>query len=526
MPLSLSRRLFPALTLIVLLAALMPWAVSVLRTPLHSDLAWLYEAFARLAAGQGLVDSIFEPNPPLSLFTYALPYYLSALTGLPSWITIFAYVMGLLAFAAIAVKYVVTRLTDSESYAPWLVTASFIVSQSIMTNMLYGERDHIIAIMLVPFVLLQYALNRGIDIPKRWQWSVFLIGAVAILLKPHHGLIPFIMIVWRMMKQKNINFLRNADFLSLAIMVLAYGALLCCGFADYRQIIFPDVVRLYLKVLSPDILKQTALFLVPGIAVLLVVHMLRYRIRHADLISFMVICAMVSLIPYYVQGKGFFYHLFPAFGFFVPAFFLLLAGLLQNEAKNTRLTLAMSLTALLGISYTIFPLNMKLPSYADYEQMPLTKLIAANCEGIPQSDCRFMMFNDSMGIVHETAYVMGITHAARFPSYWFLPTLLKMDRDMPGSADLQRMAYAERAAGDLARYQPQTLIIGRFQQHGDTFFDYAAYWAVSDQFRTEWEKYEHTGTIDIAYGDYYPGTIAGRSKPVTYDVYRRRSGPD
>lgn len=523
MPLTLSRRLFPAFILIVLLAALVPWAASVLRTPLHSDLVWLYEAFARLASGQNLADSIFEPNPPLSLFTYALPYYMTAITGLPVWMTIFVYIMGLLAGAAIVVKYVVTRLTDSDSYAPLLTAASFVVSQSIMTNMLYGERDHIIAIMLVPFVLMQYALNKGLNIPKRWQWSLFLLGAIAILLKPHHGLIPFFMIVWRMCKQKNIGFMRDADFLSLTIMVLAYGALLCFGFTDYRQIIFPDVVSLYLTTINPDILKYTGMLLLPGLAVLIVAHVMRYRIRHADLVIFMAICAMASLIPYFVQGKGFFYHLFPAMGFFVPSFFLLLAGLLERELKSTKATLVLSIMALLGISYVIFPLNMKLPSYKDYEQMPLTKLIAANCEGVAKSDCSFMMFNDSMGIVHETAYVMGITHATRFPSYWFLPALLKMDREMPGSADMFRMAYAERAAADLARYQPQTLIIGRFEQQGDKFFDYAAYWAVSPLFRAEWEKYEHTGTIDIAYNDYYPGTIAAQGKPVTYDVYRRKA---
>ncbi len=132
MPAHIIRRLFPAFITIALIAALVPWAVSILRTPLHSDLVWLYEGFVRLISGQTMAESIFEPNPPLSLFTYAVPYGISALTGLAPHITIFVYVMTLLAMAAAVVKYVVTKITGSESFAPFLVTAAFVISQSIV----------------------------------------------------------------------------------------------------------------------------------------------------------------------------------------------------------------------------------------------------------------------------------------------------------------------------------------------------------------------------------------------------------
>lgn len=519
------RPIFPIFILFALIVTLLPWAVSILRTPLHSDLVWLYEGFVRLAAGQSMADSIFEPNPPLSLFTYALPYYLTALTGWPSWITIFVYVMGLLALGAGVVRYVVARLAGPDSCAPWLVMAAYVVSQSIMTTTLYGERDHLIGIVLLPFVLLQYALNRDVQIPKILQWPVFLAGAVIILLKPHHGLVPFCLIAYRMLKQKNLRFMRDADFLALSSAVLAYGALLCFGFTDYRHIIFLDVVQLYLTNLSPEILKNTGMLLVPGLVVLAAGYMLRYRIRQGELASFLALCAILSLVPYYVQGKGFFYHLFPAFAFFTPAFFLLLAGLLEREVKNVRITFLLSFTALLGMAYAIFPANMKLPTYHDYFEKPLTKIIAENCRNVP--DCSFFMFNDTMGITHETAYVTGYTHASRFPSYWFLPEMLKQEKAVPGSTDTVRMAYATRIAEDLAHYKPQTLVIGRFQpQEGDSFFDFAAWWAVSSMFRDEWEKYEHTGELAIAYKDYYPGTIAARDLPITYDIYRRKAGGD
>ena len=522
MPAQIIHRLFPAFITLTLIAILIPWAVSVLRTPLHSDLVWLYEGFVRLMSGQAMAQSIFEPNPPLSLFTYAIPYGLSALTGLPSYITIFVYVMAMLGAAAVVVKYVVTKITGPNSFAPLLVTSAFVISQSIMTTSLYGERDHLIAIALVPFVLMQYALTKGLVIPQKLQWPIFLIGAVVILLKPHHGLIPFFMIIHRMLRQNNLRFLHDADFLSLAFVTLTYVVLLFFCFVDYRVIIFPDVLRLYLPNHRADILKQTGILLIPGVIVLAVARLMRYKIRHSELTMLLAICALACLIPYVVQGKGFFYHLFPALGFFIPAAFMLLAGLLEKEIGNMRLTLTFMLAALLGLSYTIFPLNLNLPDYKAYRAMPLTKIVTDNCRGVP--DCSFMMFNDTMGIIHETAYVTGLTHGSRFPSYWFLPEMRRMDYKKPGSASMLRAGYATRIAEDLEHYKPQTLVIGRFDVHDNAFFDFAAYWAVSKLFRDAWEKYEHVGTIEISYADYYPGTIAAQEKPVTYDLYRRHQG--
>ena len=389
-----------------------------------------------------------------------------------------------------------------------------------MTTAMFGERDHLIGIALVPFVLMQYALTKNMIIPKKIQWSVFLIGALIILLKPHHGLIPFCMIVHRLIVQKNLRVFRDADFIALTVTVLSYVALLFLAFTDYRTVIFPDVVKLYLSKINPDTFKITGFLIIPGIVVLGIAHILRHKIRYADLIIFLSLCACASLIPYAVQAKGFFYHLFPAFGFFIPAAFLLLAAVLEKEIKATRMITVLTMAALIGMAYTIFPLNLKLPTYADYRVMPLTRTITDNCRGV--ENCSFLMFNDTMGITQETAYVTGFTHASRFPSFWFLPEMRRMDYKVPGSAAKLHAAYAERVGEDLERYKPQTLVIGRFDVRDNSFFDFAAYWAVSKKFRAEWENYQHTGMMNIAYSDYYPGTIAANDKSVAYDVYRRR----
>ncbi|QQG36569.1 MAG: hypothetical protein HYS17_01920 [Micavibrio aeruginosavorus] len=508
----------PALCMLSVLIVLIPWGKSLLRTPLHSDLVWLYEAFARWIGGATMTGSVFEPNPPLSLFSYALPYVLSSLTGVEAHYTIFIYVMALLALSALATGYVVMKLTRGDQAATALVVAAFLLSQTVMTNALYGERDHLVALGLVPFVLLQYALNRGIRIAAYWRWPVFILGAFLILLKPHHGLIPFLMVLdglrrnpgWR-------NFLR-ADFISLSALVLAYAVLLYFVFPDYIQVIFPDVWQLYLSQREARLPEVTGYLFIPAGGLLFSAVCLRYRACHPGLVLLLGVASVLSLIPYLVQGKGFYYHLFPALGFFIPGLTLLLFEWLAYEGKRRTFAAGLSITALTGLALMIFPANGALPDYRAYRDMPLTQRVRAACEN--RTGCSFFMFNDTMGIVHETAYVTGIRHGSRFPSFWFLPEMLKHDRISPEDSEILRLSYGGRIAEDLERYKPPILIIGRFSITGQGFFDFGAYWAVSDSFRTAWERYRHDGTIKISYGDYYPGTLVKDSPPVTYDIYR------
>lgn len=515
---TIRRHFPPALFLLPVLFALFPWAHGLLRTPLHSDLVWLYEAFARWVGGGSMSQTIFEPNPPLSLFTYALPYALSSLTGIEAHYSIFIFVMTVLALSALASGYAVMKIARGDQTATVLIVSAIILSQTLMTNALYGERDHLVALGLIPFVLFQYGLNRGFNIPARWLWPVFMIGALLILLKPHHGLIPFLLVLDGIRRNKSLRGLLRADTVSLTVAVLSYAALLYFVFPDYMTIIFPDVWQLYLSQREEGLFKIAGLLCVPAGIILFLAIRLRYRIRHADLAILLAAAALLSLVPYYVQGKGFYYHLFPVTGFFVPALSLLLSEWLAYESKHRAVAAGLSVMALTGLVLAIFPVNKALPDYRAYRDMPLTQLVSATCEG--KKACSFFMFNDSMGIVHETAYVTGVTHGSRFPSFWFLPEMLEQDRFYLGNSEILRLSYGRRIAEDLERYEPSILFIGRFPVPGQDFFDFGAYWAVSDSFRAAWERYRHDGTIEISYGDYYPGTMVKDLPPITYDVYR------
>ncbi len=81
---------------------------------------------------------------------------------------------------------------------------------------------------------------------------------------------------------------------------------------------------------------------------------------------------------------------------------------------------------------------------------------------------------DNMGMVPQTAVYTGLTDASRFPSLWFLPSLLGYN-DRTAALTVTPNGYI---AEDLARWKPSVLLIqrkGYMHAPGKNDFDFVTY---------------------------------------------------
>lgn len=502
------------------------WAACILRTPPHSDVLWLIEGLSRWLSGYSSAAFIYEPNPPYNLFTYALPYFVSKATGLDMGIALFAYIMALLGVSGAMLAYGLSSILKLPQPATVLVVASYILALTVMTTSVYAEREHIIAMVIVPFALLQWGITQRVPLKAGIVWPFFLLGSLIIFMKPHHGLIPALMILHRLWLRRDLSLIKDPDFISLVFCSLIYVSVNVLLFPDYINIVLPEVLSLYVTTINTGVHQQAAMLAVPCVLVGLAGWILRNRYDAGLLILLLGAGALCSLVPFVVQQKGFFYHLLPMFAFFLPSAALCLAWFMEREVRLSK-AIAAALTTLMmvaGVLY-IFRPNFDLPTHDDYMSMPLTKLVQAGCLS-ETDDCRFLMFSDSMGIVHETAYETGYLHASRFPSFWFLPSILSLETTDPDRARILKNDYAERIAEDLEAFKPQTILIARLDLTGKGTFDFPAYWSVSPAFQRAWSAYRPEGSVEISYGDYYPGTLAVADAPLVFDIYRRNESKE
>jgi hypothetical protein len=233
--------------------------------------------------------------------------------------------------------------------------------------------------------------------------------------------------------------------------------------------------------------------------------------------------ALVALVPYFVQGKNFWYHLVPALAFYYCALALMAQSLLNPLLPRLPAALRVAqpfifTIALLAGAYAFMPVNTQFPTHAEMRALPLTQRVA-QCA----APCSFFMFNNNIGIIHPTAIYAGRDHASRFPGLWFLPGVLALDATQ--ARNYEREKYATMMAADLAQYKPRELFIGRFALDKTTpqvMFNPGAYLGTDPTFSEEWLRYRKTGeNITTTNADYYRGTALESDTPIIFDIYER-----
>jgi hypothetical protein len=371
-------------------------------------------------------------------------------------------------------------------------------------------------------------------INKALLFSVLFFGTLAVLVKPHYGLLPSVFLLHRMLKQRRLNIFSDPDFVFLAIGTLAYIAIVLVCFPGYVQAILPDALDLYLvhkdfpltmHFLQPHLVAYVALFMVE----LLMGDLDKRKKR---LVLFFYICALLSLVPMLVQMKGFYNHLVPAFSFFIVALSLSVFLRAEKYLGKYKVYAFFIPVLILGTAQITIPVGRNFPSHADIKHMPAARFLEKECT----KPCTFFAFHQSIEIMNSTAVYMDYIHASRFPTYWFVP---EIGRQLEALAEgknthhpaekllSMRKKYAVLAAQDLERFKPSVLMIStNVRAYNNKNFDFVGFFTENETYRqTFTENYVKSGTFNFDRGVYFRGTSLQKEFILKYDIYKRKQGP-
>ncbi len=494
--------------------ALFTWFSIHIHTSITADTLWLCDAAGRLLSGEKMGESYYDPNPPLSVLLYVPPVLLS-LTG---WATVyqsvFFYVLLLLAGASFATYCILKFIPGLEATTILLITVTLIIFNTIVTSISFTERDQMIGMWLLPFVLTQIAITKKWPLPSTLKHATLLTGAVLILLKPHYGLFPALILLHRVVTQKRLNVWKDADFLYLACAVLSYAAILVIFFSDYLRVVLPDVINLYLHNESTFALMRGilwALVFLIGISTAAIIN------NKSWIIYFLFIAAFVNLIPFIVQMRGYSYHLFPALTFFWCGAAVLGKETLQKIMAPHYALIAMMLIIIVA-ALALSPARMHFPTHEQYKELPLAKFLES-CE----DPCPVFVLNDHIEIMHQTALYSHKPWASRFPSFWFIPGIFDTDNTSPEAFAAYRAKYGYMVAEDLARYKPKLVLIGSFKLKDETTFDFLNFFSAEEAFRREWAHYKKKDDFTMDQRVYFKGTSLDKPRPMVYQVFERKN---
>lgn len=450
---------------------LLPWVYIQSQMSVNSDVAWLSICAERLLNGGTLTHSCYDTNPPLSILIYAPFIWLSKLTAIPSYHLIFWLTLGLIGYAAAATY----RLSQNKT-----LTIAFLASITIIPSLYYAERDHFIAIILLPFILMQLSITKKEGISAFWTYSILILGSIALLLKPHFGLIPAFMFLHRMRYQRKIWIIKDIDFIILSCSCIFYLTAIFLFYSDFITQILPDVIDFYLGYNNPGaIIAKLKIY--GTLWVLACVGCALLTKNHH--VKILILCAGLCLLVFTIQMKGFTYHLLPFYALFFPILF----------ASIPKMYPAIILIAVFAFSYLFSPLRPGYPTHADYKHNEITRYLEAHCT----APCRYYMLHENMDIISQIAYYSGHTYATRFPAFWFQPQI----------TEAAKPRFSRMIAQDINIHKPSLLFI----PEGSNFFDFYALsldFTKSDQL-----------TVDRAF--FYKDTKYDFPYELTWDVYTK-----
>jgi len=504
------------------------------------DIGFLLDAAARVLDGAKLYVDVVEINPPL-IVALNLPAVLVARVLDVSPILVYrlgfaAILLASLALAGRYLRWVAPR--DVGLRHVGLVLFAFTLFPLSAQD--FGQREHLLLAVIVPYVLLNAVRASGRTIPLAEALVIGLATAVGFALKPH--------------------------FLPLWIGVEAYIRRLA---GRSRRQLFPETVAIGLGLViygvavltvTPDYLRLVALaagaynhflydpffhLLVTGRGAVLVwlallaFGALRREARNVVLWDLLAIAVLTCFLGGAAQQKGLRYHFYPSFGLAVVLLGLVTVDSrspLRNGVQRIYRVVASAATLTTIVVVALQNVAQVTRLGADEETKRFEQLVAlvrARSDG----GLLFVM-SYHIGSAYPLVNYSGVRSASRFPQLWMLAAAYLDDLKAARPLRYHRpneMSPAERylnqaVLADFEAHDPTLLLVLRHGRdlpvNGYRRLDYVRYFSRDLHMADMLARYQRVADI----GDYtlYERLAAGQVRtgsppaiaPGTQDVIR------
>jgi hypothetical protein len=426
----------------------------------NPDTSWLITIIDRLHAGDRLFVDVIELNPPSSVWIYFIPVHLSYLSGIPAEAIVRAWTLMLLAAGTITTGWIirVADLMPASAVRPMLALL-FLVSAVLVGNC-FSERDHIGAVLLTPLIAMAaWRIGDAPAAPRPQHWlAAGLAGAVIALVKPYYAIVVLAVAALVVARRRDLRLFLLPEFLVAGAATTAYMAGFYYAYPSYFRELLPLLRETYMAFSWP--LSSLLLLAAPWLAVVAVQSVLAKRGGRSLLADVFLVAAVAAWVPFFVQGKGWAYHAYPAI--YLGSAALLVGAcrlLFGREAAGEGRAGAAEIIGLVVIAVVVVHLRF-LENTA-----PSRSFAAAIRARLPAPTVGLLGGDIAAG--HPLARMIGGRWVEPYCSDWIPTFALRLAGRMQVEGDVGRAAYFEQMANEylaakrerLLRSPPDALIV-------------------------------------------------------------------
>jgi hypothetical protein len=461
-------------------AALAALATGLLR-PTNTDVSWLLTVNDRILAGATPYKDIIEVNPPASILLYSIP----SLTA--HWLPIRAEIAGVL-FVALLIgatlayaRGFLSRYDLGGAHRGYFLLVAAIVLAVLPFDEM-AQREHFATIFALPYALVGVGRIAGKKVAPSDALRSGLLMGLCVAIKPHFALCVLFVSAFAAWRKREIFAFVRIENLAAFAVALAYLLTSLVFFPNFFSDVLPMGRDLYLPIrLGPAAL-------VAHIAPALVLPLLLcwiFRNRDDSGAPALLMMGAGFLAAYFLQGKGWPYHAYPAL-----VFALLAAAwsLIQTEDANARPL------PKLGALLLALALIVPAPSFFRRDEQHAA-LAAAVARIQPRPKILALSFRQSLG--HPLARNLGGEWVGHSWGLWATGLAVIAKERAVDDAALRARAenYYERdrlaTAEDIQTQRPDIVLIE--QTPG---FDFTTWIAGSPQLADAMARYKLVEMID------------------------------
>ncbi|MFP4313489.1 MAG: hypothetical protein ACLFR0_04085 [Alphaproteobacteria bacterium] len=500
---------------------------------LSSDVSILVSFAERVADGMQMSKAYYDPNPPMSMLIYVPVVWIARLLDLELYRVHFFYsgFFVLLSFGLSA--YLMRRMSFIDPALRQIFLMLGLFGLFVSPSIHFGDRDHLIICGLLPFILVQICLLKYIRVNKFILVTALLLGTLGVLIKPHYGLLPTLLLAWRFWQERDWRIVLAPDFMALASGVIAYAIIIALFFSDYLTVVLPDVLSFYISLRHPIISIELTVYSMLLALVCLLAHESRQENAQVKPVYILAFFSFIMLVVFAAQGKGLNYHRIP----YLVFFYMAASGALYLFVKRfTRQSLALIFSVFICALALVLFRGMPKPfvTHLSFKELPLSLALEKYCPD-KEETCRYFFYHDVSETIHQLAIYHDAFHASRFTSLWFLPVILinenlhadgksEQAKYTPAEIKAMKERYTQMIVNDFQKMKPDVLLILSGEIYDNRPFEFIDYFSYHPGFVREIQNYEQVDAFTFKRDIYYPGfttPFSGRD-PETILIYKRQ----
>jgi hypothetical protein len=501
---------------------------------INHDVGWVVHSAGWMLQGKVFGRDIIAANPPLIWFLSLPPALVATAAGISEVLSLRIYVVALdvlcLALTWQALKPLRQRGADIER-AVIIAAAAFFLF--VVPGRDFAQREYLAFALGLPYVVLvTWRADDGAPPTRGFAIFAGVLAGLGFGLKPYFLLAPMGLeaaLLWRVRNWRSV---LRPETVALALTLVLYLVTVVAFTPAYLTKVVPNVRDIYWGFENQTV-GALAWRVALSVVLLGFVQAIRLPPRLARYKNALSICAVAFLASYFIQGKGYSYHIFPAAAFVGTAFALAVSHLIveglrphaQRRGGKTALLSAAVVTLVIATGVKAWDViewydesNVTTGSYG--------RLVGSliNCiDRFTRKGDYFYAFSTHPFPGFPIADYVSAEWGSRTNSELAVPAIVKFDRgEVPIASNRFRQAEAyfrNIVVDDFVKNRPRVVFVNdKPPRHGigDLPFDDIAYYRQDPRFAAAWAHYHEVAPIeDIRVflrepADETDGTPAGR----------------